>query len=226
MKRRMGLVFFLVFAFNAAAWAKWKPEEQEYLDNQFKTLQEQLQVLEKQVATLDAQLDQLKQNQAQFQQVLTLQQRKLEDLDQLVTSLRIGNEEHFANLKTSVADLREGQEKGFKELSTRMAPEPAPQPAAPAAPAAAATTPATTPTLSPDTKGYVTRVRGSVVTIDIGSSQGIQSGTRLGLYKATDLNTRVGEVEVTEAEASSSRARIISHKRGVTPASGDQVRPE
>lgn len=215
MKRRMGLVVFVVFTFSAVAWPKWKPEEQEYLDNQFRTIQDQLQALKKQLEALDAQLAEVKQNQAQFQEVLVRQERKLDDLEQLVSSLRIGNEEHFANLKTAVADLRQEQEKGFNTLSGHTAA------------GALTVTEATQPAPKPAVKGYVTQVQGSTLTIDLGSSQGMQAGMRLALYKATDLNTKVGEVEVTDVlDAASSRARLVSINPGVTPAFSDVVRPE
>lgn len=228
MNRRIGWILFLIIAFNSVALAKWKPEDKAYLDHQFESLRTQIQDVEKQITALNAQLVQVKQAQAQFQQVLALQQRKLENLEQLVNSLSLRNEEHFAGLKTSVANMLTAQEKGFsqlnKQVATQVAAQPAVQPAAPAASAPA--TPPPAPTLSPNTKGYVMHVRGKVLTIDLGASKGIVKGMRLGFYKVTDLNTRVGEVEVIEVGESSSQARIVSLNSGVKPKFSDVVRPE
>ena len=43
--------------------------------------------------------------------------------------------------------------------------------------------------------------------IDMGSAQGLQQGSRLAVYKATDPNTRVGVIEVTQVVDTRQRAR-------------------
>lgn len=222
MIRRVALAFFLVIFCAGSAWPKWKPEEQEYLDNQFRTLQEQIQALKKQTDALAAELAEVRQNQAQFQVVIVRQERKLEDLQQLVSSLRIGEEENFSNLKAALGRLRDDQEKAFKTLSGQTVQTAATGTAAPGGTAITPAAPA-----GPPVKGYVTVVKGDVLTIDVGSSQGIHPGSRLSLFKPTDLNTPVGEVEVTEVvDASTSHARVVSLNSGVKAEFSDVVRPE
>jgi hypothetical protein len=209
--RRVSLAVFLIVFCASSAWPKWKPEEQAYLDTQFHTLQDQIQALKKQNDALAAALAQLRQDQAEFQAVIVRQQRKIEDLQQLVASLRIGEEENFSSVKTAIGKLGDQQQKSFNDLighSTQTA-------SAPAAPAA------------PAVKGYVTVVKGDTLTLDVGSSQGLHVGSRLLLFKATDLNTPVGEVEVTEVmDANSSHARVVSLNPGVKAEFSDIVRPE
>lgn len=219
MLRRISLAFFLVIFCAGSAWPKWKPEEQEYLDNQFRTLQEQFQALKKQNDLLAAELKALRQDEAQSQAVVARQQRKLEDLEQLVSSLRLGSEENFSSLKAALTKLREQQEKSFKDLvgsgteTVAMGTAAASGASAPAAPAASGV------------RGYVTVVKGDDLTIDLGSSQGLRPGVRLQLYKATDLNTSVGEIEVTEViDASTSHARVLSLNPGVKAEFSDIVR--
>ena len=218
MVRRASLIV-LVFLFCAAsAWPKWKPEEQEYLDNQFRTLQEQIQTLKKQNDALTAQVAQMRQDQAEFQLAMVREQRKLEELEQLVSSLRIGNEENFSNVKTAIGELSTQQEKSFNDLIGRSAQTAAATPA----------TPAVTPAPAPlAVKGYVTAVKGDTLTLDLGSSQGMHEGSKLQLFKATDWNTPVGELEITEVtDASVSHARVISLNPGVKAEFSDIVRPE
>jgi hypothetical protein len=220
MVRRASLIV-LVFLFCAAsAWPKWKPEEQEYLDNQFRTLQEQIQTLKKQNDALTAQVAQMRQDQAEFQLAMVREQRKLEELEQLVSSLRIGNEEYFSKVKTAIAELSTQQEKSFNDLIGRSAQTAA----AAATPATPAVTPAPAP---PAVKGYVTAVKGDTLTLDLGSSQGMHEGSKLKLFKATDLNTPVGEIEITDVtDASVSHALAISLNPGVQAEFSDVVRPE
>jgi DNA-binding protein H-NS len=220
MVRRVSLIV-LVFLFCAAsAWPKWKPEEQEYLDNQFRTLQEQIQALKKQNDALSAQLAQMRQDQAEFQLALIREQRKLEELEQLVSSLRTGNEENFSRVKTAIGKLSAQQEKSFNDLIGRSA-QTAAAATTPSAPAVTAAPP------PPAVKGYVTAVKGDTLTLDLGSSQGMHQGSKLKLFKATDLNTPVGEVEITDVtDSSTSHARVISLNAGVKAEFSDVVRPE
>jgi hypothetical protein len=221
MLRRVSLAILLGLFCATSAWPKWKPEEQEYLDNQFRTIQEQIQALKKQNDALAAQLAQMRQDQAEFQAVVVRQQRKLDDLEQLVSSLRIGNEENFSIVKTAIGKLRDQQEKSFNDLIGRSA-----QTAAAVTTPAVASPPAAAPP-QPVVKGYVTGVKGDTLTLDVGSSQGIHEGSKLQLFKATDLNTPVGELEVTDVpDSSTSHARVVSLTPGVKAEFSDIVRPE
>jgi hypothetical protein len=215
MLRRTSFAIMIIFICAASALPKWKPEEQEYLDNQFKTLQDQIQALKKQNEALAAQLAQMQQNQATFQTALVGEQKKLDELEQLIASLRLGNEENFASVKTAIGKLHDEQEKSFNDLighGTQTA-------------ATSTTTPAPAP--APAVKGWVTVVKGDTVTIDVGASQGIHVGSKLQLFKPTDLNSPVGEIEVTDiTDAGTSHARVVSLNPGVKVDFSDQVRLE
>jgi hypothetical protein len=215
MLRRAGFALLILLFCATSAWPKWKPEEQEYLDNQFRTLQDQIQALKKQNEALAAQLVQTQQSQAAFQTALLSEQKKMDDLEQLVSSMRLGNEENFASVKTAIVKLHEEQEKSFNDLigrGTQTAGTGAATPAAPAAPAI---------------KGYVTVVKGDTVTIDLGAAQGIRVGSKLQVFKPTDLNTPVGEIEVTDiTDSGTSHARVVSLSPDVKVDFSDQVRLE
>lgn len=221
MKRWVSLGLFSFIFCSNSGWAKWKPEEQAYLDNQFQNLQVQIQALKKQSDALAAQVDELRQNQAAIQTVLIHQQRAFEDLEQLITSLRLGDEEHFSNLKTAVSQLRDEQEKAFNTLGGHTVQ---------GAAGGAAQTDATmipAPPAKPFIRGYVIQAQGDVLTIDLGSLQGLHPGSRLFLYKSSDPNTQVGEIEVTEVvDSSNSHARVVNIQPKVKPEFTDIVRLE
>ena len=221
MIRRITFVIFLLLFLTPSAWPKWKEDEQKYLDDQFKSVLDQMQALGNQVAALNAQLAELKQNQAQLQAVAIRQQRALQDLDQMLSSLRIGNEENFAKLKTALTELRAETENAVKKLTG----QPAQQPAAPVE-ATLVTHPGAVPARQAP-QGYITAVDGGNVMIDMGSAQGVQQGSRLAVYKATDPNTRVGVIEVTQVvDAGNARARVVTMNAGARPEFSDVVRVE
>jgi hypothetical protein len=63
--------------------------------------------------------------------------------------------------------------------------------------------------------------------IDMGSAQGVHPGSQLAVYKATDPNSRVGVIEITQVvDAGNARARIITMNAGVKPEFSDVVRAE
>jgi len=217
MMRRVMLAVFFVLMVVTSAWPKFKEDEQQYLNDQFKAIQDQVRALTTQLQTLNAQLQVLRQNQAQFQAVIVRQQRSLQDLDQMVTSMRLGDEENLSSLKTVITQLRKDTLAGFKQVM-----------------GGGTTSPATTPPSNPGpanpsrpVQGYVTDVKGSDVgsdvMLDVGSSSpGIHPGSRLALYKASDPNTQVGLVEITQViDAGSSRAQIVTLNAGVKLAWGD-----
>lgn len=220
MKRRIILATFLLLFLTPSAWSKFKEDEQKYLDDQFKAVLDQMQAMGNQVAALNAQLAEIKQNQAQLQAVIIRQQHQLQDLDEMLSSLRIGNEENFSRLRTAIADLRAQTDNALSKLSGQpAAPTAAPTEVAPLARPAAPS--------RPTNQGYVTAVEGTNVMIDMGSAQGIQQGSRLAVYKATDPNTRVGIIEVTQVvDNGNARARIVTMNSGVKPEFSDVVRVE
>jgi TolA-binding protein len=218
MMRRMMLALFFVLMVVTSAWPKFKEDEQQYLNDQFKAIQDQVQALTTQLQTLNAQLQELRQNQAQFQAVIVRQQRSLQDLDQMVTSMRLGGEENFSNLKTAITQLRNETLAGLKQLGGAPSPVSVP------------TEPTKSGPVNPPQQvlqGYVTAVEGNNVMLDMGSSQGIHQGSRLALYKASDPNTRVGVIEIIQViDAGTSRAQIVTLNTGVRPEFSDVVRLE
>jgi len=216
MRRTMLALFFILLAVTSA-WPKFKEDEQQYLNDQFKAIQDQVTALTTQLQTLNAQLQVLRQNQAQFQAVIDHQQQALQNLDQLVTQMHLGDEENFSSLKTAITQLRKDTKAAIASLSGV-------QPGS-----------VTTETTKPGSEnpprvlqGYVTDVKGNDVTLeDMGSSQGIHQGSRLAVYKASDPNTRVGVIEIIQvSDAGTSRAQIVTLNAGVQLAWGDVVRLE
>ncbi len=215
MLRRATFAILLGLFCATLAWPKIKPEDQEYFDNQFQTLRDQIQALKKQNEALAAQLVQTQQNQVAFQTALLAEQKKLDELEALISSMRIGSEENFASVKSAIGKLHDEQAKSFNDLIGRGTQTAAVTPSAPSAPPA------------PTVKGYVTNVKGDVLTLDVGASQGIRIGSKLQLFKATDLNTPVGEVEVTEVtDSGTSHARVVSLTPDTKVAFSDIVRLE
>ena len=222
MTRRIILAIFLLLCVTPSAWPKFKEDEQKYLDEQFKAVLDQMQALGNQVAALNGQIAELKQNQAQLQAAYIQQKRQLQDLDEMLGSVRLGDEDGFTKLKTSIADLRAQTDNAVSKLTG----QPVIQPGAPAE-VGAVTRPATPMPSRQPSQGYITAVDGANVMIDMGSGQGIQQGSRLAVYKATDPNARVGMIEVTQVvDTGNARARIVTMNPGVKPEFSDVVRAE
>jgi hypothetical protein len=222
MMRRIILAIFLLLSLTPSAWPKFKEDEQKYLDDQFNHVLDQMQALGNQLAALTAQQAALRQNQEQLQAVFLQQKRQIQDLDEMLSSLRISNEDNFSKLKAAIADLRTQTDNAVSKLTGQpLTPTGAPAEVAPAVPP-------TAPVASRKTdKAYITAVEGTNVTIDWGSSQGMQQGSRLAVYKATDQSTRVGVIEVTQVvDSGNSRAHIVTMNAGVKPEWGDVVRVE
>jgi len=221
MMRRVMLAVFFVLVVVTSAWPKFKEDEQQYLNDKFKAIEDQVTALTTLLQTLNAQLQVLRQNQAQFQAVIDHQQQALQNLDQLVTSMHLGDEENFSSLKTAITQLRKDTKAGIASLTGV-------QPGS----VTAETTKPSSENSPRVLQGYVTDVKGNnigdIVTLDVGSSsQGIHQGSRLTLYKASDLNTQVGLVEITQViDAGTSRAQIVTLNPGVRLEWGDVVRLE
>src|SRR5271157_5522247 len=115
MMRRAMLAVFFVLVVVTTAWPKFKEDEQQFLSDQFKAIQDQVQALTTQLQTLNAQLQVLRQNQAQFQAAIDHQQQSLQNLDRMVTSMHLGDEENFSSLKTAITQLRKDTLAGFKQ---------------------------------------------------------------------------------------------------------------
>jgi TolA-binding protein len=221
MMRRLSLTVLMLLFCMGPAWARWDKEDKAYLVDQFRALQEQLQALKAQLDALGGQVAELRQNQQQLQAVIIRQQSLLQEMDQLVSSVRLGQEESFSGLRRALNELRSDNEKAFASLTGRSAE-----------PGGAATAPERKGTVeAPPTRvvqGYITIVdKDNTVTVDLGSGQGIQVGSRLAVYKANDANTRVGLLEVVQVvDTGNSRARIVTMNSGIQPEFSDFVRLE
>lgn len=219
MIRRMTLLVVILLLCASSAWPKFKDDELKQLDDKFQPLMDQLQVMQNQIQTLNTQLQQLKENQAQFQAVIIQQRRALNEINQMVSSMSLGGEEHYTRLKGLLDKLSTDTQGSFNKIS-------------PGAGGGGTTTAAVTPAqpLQPPapkpTSGYITGIDGNIVLVDLSSGQGVQQGTRLALYKDSDPNTPVGILEVTQVTDSGSRAKVITINTGVKPAFGDSVRPQ
>jgi len=212
MMRRVMVALVFVLWMAASAWPKFKEDEQQYLNDQFKAVQDQMQALTTQLQTLNAQLQELRQNQTQFQSIIVRQQRSLQDLDQMVASMRLGSEENFSGLKMAIIQMRKDTQEAFNKLSAGSVPGVVPNtPAAPATPA----------------QGYVLALEGNIVTLDTSALAGVHQGSHLALYKASDLTTRVGVLEVTQIlDKGQSQAQVVTLNNGVHPEFSDVVRLE
>lgn len=219
MTRRITLLFVIFLLCASSAWPKFKEDELKQLDDKFAPIMDQLQTMQNQIQALNTQLQQMKENQAQFQAVIIKQQRALNEINQLVSSMSLGDDDHYSKLKGLLDKLSTDTQSSFNKISpgaggggmTMAAVTPA-QPLAPATPKPAS--------------GYITGIDGNNVLVDLSSGQGVQLGTRLALYKDSDPNTPVGILEVTQVTDSGSRAKIVTLNPGVKPAFGDSVRPQ
>jgi DNA-binding transcriptional MerR regulator len=222
MMRRITFIILLLLCLTPSAWARFKEDEQKYLDDQFKAVLDQMQAMGNQIAGLNAQLAELKASQAQIKDVVIRQQHQLQDLDQMLSSLRIGNEDNFAKLKTALTEMRTETQAALNKL----AGQPGLQPGI-TAEVGAVTHPVVTTPARQVPQGYITSVDGANVVIDMGSAQGLQPGSHLAVYKATDINTRVGMIEITQViDTGNSRAKIVTMNAGVKPEFSDVVRIE
>jgi alanyl-tRNA synthetase len=212
--RRLSLAVFCLILCARPGWSKWDPVDKAYLVEQFRALQEEIKALKAQLDNANSQIADLRQTQQQLQAALTKQQRTLQDMDQLVSSLRLSQEENASGLKTSLAKLSDEQKKAFASLMGKTE-------------AAAAGSGGLAAAGGRVVTGYVTGAEGENVSVDIGSGQGLQPGSHLAVFKASDSATRVGVLEVQQVvDAGNSRARILTMNPGVRPEFGDIVRLE
>lgn len=220
MMRRLTLAMCLMLLCAGTAWPRWDKEDKTYLVDQFRALQEQIQALKTQLDALSGQVAEMKQNQQQLQTVVVRQQRMLQDMDQLVSSLRLGQEENFSGVKTTLNEMRAEHKKESASLTGKSE--------AGGGTGQGLGGSGVTPPPARPVQGYITVIdKDSTVAVDLGSDQKMQPGARLAVYKATDPSTRVGVLEVVQVlDAGNSRARIITMNAGVRPEFSDIVRLE
>ncbi len=213
MTRRICSASLLLVLFAGSAWPRLKQDEQAYFDGQFHGLLEQVQALSKQVQTLTVRLAEANQTQTQLQDAIVKQQKSLQDLEQLVSSMRLANEENLNTLKTALSQMRAETQRSLSTMETTAI--------------GTASTTGQIPPSSQAVQAYITIVERNEVVIDQGSAKGLHVGSRLIFYKANDPITRAGVLEVTQVvDAGNSRARIVSMNAGVRPEFGDIVRVE
>jgi hypothetical protein len=218
MKRRIPFAFLLLIFFTGSAWPKLKQDEQAYFNEQFHGVLEQIQDLSKQVQTITTRLAEVNQTEAQLQEALVKQQKSLQDMEQLVSSMRLSNEENLNIIKMALSQMRAETQKSLSALAGK----PTEATAVGTATAGGPVSPA-----SQTAQAYITIVEGNNVVIDQGSAKGLHVGSRLTFYKPNDPNTRAGVLEVTQiVDAGNSHAKIISLSAGARPEFGDIVRVE
>lgn len=221
MTRRITLLFVFLLLCASSAWPKFSDDDKKYLDDQFRSILDQVQAMQNQIQTLNTQLQQLKENQTQFQAVIIRQQRAINEINQMVSSMSLTDDDHYSTLKAAIEKLRNDTQTAFNKLSpglTQPGATVAEVPSRPGAPAPAA------PRV---TTGYIVTAEGNNLVVGLGSKDSMQVGMRLALYKGTDLSTHVGVLEVTQViDADNCRVKIVTTNSGVKPEFGDSVRLE
>ena len=195
------------------ASAQKKPKDpvlQSYLEGQFAELTKKLEEISERVATLEVEMGRLKQLQADSAGELRNAQNAARNTDSSLTSFRLSNQQDIITLKTDVAKillnvtaLMEGVKKAEAAAAVPEAPK---------------------------IEGYITDppTEGKdVCTINKGSAAGVKVGMRLLVFKASDPNSQVGLLEITEVlDANNSRAKILHSKPGIKLEFSDIVRAE
>ncbi len=222
MIRRLGLSLVLLVCVASLASAKFKQEDQDYLDEKFQSVLAQIQQLKAQVDTLATQLQQVAQNQSDLQQTVMRQQNSLSDVEHALSGLRAANEEHLTSLRNALAALQGEQQKNVQAVNA-LANQISTVGQQQASGAPAAKTPA-----PPVVQGYITVVDkdGTSVTVSLGSGQGLHSGSKLALYKGSDNATanRVGVLQVGDViDTGNAHAKVVTLNEGVHPEFGDIV---
>jgi DNA-binding ferritin-like protein len=213
--RRLHVALLLVIALclPPIASAQRKPKDpvlQSYLEEQFAGLTKKLDEISERVATLEVELGKLKQLQTDSAGELRNAQNAARNTDSSLTSFRLSNQQDIITLKTDVAKILQNvtalMEGAKKAEAAAAAPE------------------------APKMEGYITvpPAEGKdVCTINKGSAAGVKVGMRLLVFKASDPNSQVGLLEITEVlDANNSRAKILHSKPGIKLEFSDIVRAE
>jgi hypothetical protein len=211
------LALGLVPAAAAQQQKKFKDEGlQQYLVPQITDIQARLDKITEKLGALEAEVGKLKEQQAALADGQNKTHGLVNATDTSVTNLRVSYQSDILDVKTNLVEIRRNMNE-IAETMRRNAP--APQAAAPVntPPAAAAPPPA---------DGYVTQVSESEVTINLGSAAGIRVGMRFSVYHGSDLQSRIGIVEITDVtDANNSRAKILEIKPDAKFQFSDVVRP-
>jgi DNA-binding ferritin-like protein len=209
----VALVLMIALCLPSIASAQKKPKDpvlQSYLEEHFAGLNKKLDEISERVATLEVEVGKIKQLQADSASELRNVQNAARNTDSSLTSFRLSNQQDIITLKTDVAKILQSVTalmEGAKKAEAAAAPPEAPK-----------------------IEGYITDPPAEgkdVCTINKGSAAGVKVGMRLLVFKASDPNSQVGLLEITEVlDANNSRAKILHSKPGVKLEFSDIVRAE
>jgi hypothetical protein len=209
----VALVLMIALCLPSIASAQKKQKDpvlQSYLEEQFAGLTKKLDEISGRVATLEVELGKLKQLQTDSVGELRNAQNAARNTDSSLTSFRLSNQQDVITLKTDVAKI-------LQNVTALME-------GAKRAEAAAAVPEA------PKIEGYITDPPAEgkdICTINKGSAAGVKVGMRLLVFKASDPNSQVGLLEITEVlDANNSRAKILHSRPGLKLEFSDIVRAE
>jgi len=214
MTRKLAITALLILGCAGPLLAKINAKDQEYFDGKFQELADQAKLLKAQQDALAAQLKQLgdaqkvhtdaltelTKDQSRLQTTIEQLQHLISQLEVTISNLSTNNTQDTQFLKQEIEQMRAQLQEiaGGGSLTTKKA------------------------------VGYITAVSAdNMITLNLGSGNGLKVGSQLGLYKANDQNTRVGTLEVTDVvDQSNSRAKIKFVNAGVTPEYSDVVKPD
>ncbi|MGH9453561.1 MAG: hypothetical protein ACRD2O_06280 [Terriglobia bacterium] len=232
MVRRISLLFMFVCLCTSSGWSKMKQEEKDYLDSQIAKVVAQISALQNQMVAYQTKMDALSKElsglqkaQVDFQDTLNHQHESLTEMELSINSMR---QQHSMDFGTVDSDIKvlEGQVHQLT-LAANTPPVPATAGTMASAPPPAAGSSSSTVPAAPLAQGNITVVEGDAITVDVGSAQGLQKGSRLSVFKASDPGTRVGELEITDVvDSTTAHARVVNMNLGLHPEAADVVRVE
>jgi len=215
--RKLAIAFLLILGCAGMLLGKIKTEDQAFFDGKFQELaDQQAKLLKAQQEVFNAQLKQLADAQKAHSDALSdlaksqsRLQTTIEELQHLISQLEVT----ISNLSTNNTQDTQYLKQEIEQLRAQVQE----------ITGGAAGTPAVRKVV-----GYITAVSpDSTVTVNLGSGNGLRAGSQLGLYKASDSNTRVGTLEVTDVvDQGNAHAKIKILNAGVTPEDSDVVKPD
>ena len=219
MKRKLAITALLILGCAGLLMAKIKPEDQEFFNGKFQELADQQAKLLKaqqdafaaqlkqladtqkaETDALNAQISDLIKSQASLDKAIVQMQQTFNQLQITISNLATNNTQDTLTVKNEIDQMR-------AQLQEMLGGGAGPL---------------------KKLIGYITAVSGdNTVTVNLGSGNGLKSGSQLGLYKANDQNTRVGTLEVTDVvDQGNARAKVKILNAGVQPEYSDVVKPD
>jgi len=207
-----------------------KQDEKDYLDSeiakvisQIAALQTQINAYQTKMDLLAKQLSDLQKSQVDFRDTLNNQHETLTEVELSINSMRQQHSMDFGTIESEIKVLD-----GQVHLLTLAANKPiAPETAGAAAPMADMPTGTSSASQTALAQGNITLVDGDAITVDLGSAQGLQKGSRLSLFKANEPSARAGELEITDViDSTTAHAKVLNMNPGLHPEAADVVRVE